>query len=37
MFYFKIPKLGSYLAVKMSYNSYLNENKFKESVNNKQS
>ena len=29
MHYFNIPSLGSYYAVKLSYNSYLNHKKFR--------
>ena len=29
MHYFNIPRLGSYFAVKLSYNSYLNASMFK--------
>lgn len=29
MHYFNIPSLGSYYAVKLSYNSYLNQKKFR--------
>jgi hypothetical protein len=35
IFYFNVPKLGSYLCIKMQYNSYLNEQKFKDSVSEK--
>jgi hypothetical protein len=30
--YFKVPKLGSYLAIKLSYNSCLYEDAFNEAV-----
>lgn len=30
--YFNIPRLGSYFAVKLFYNSYLNEKKFRDAI-----
>lgn len=30
--FFNIPRLGSYFAVKLGYNSYLNADKFKTGV-----
>lgn len=36
MHYFNIPSLGSYFAVKLTYNSYLNYKKFKQAVQEKQ-
>jgi hypothetical protein len=32
MHFFKVPRLGSYLAIKLEYNSCLNENAFDAAV-----